>query len=674
MSRKLNRRDFLRLTAFGAGGAILAACGAEPAAVPTAAPAAAPTAAPAAAPTAAPAAAAPTAAPAAAATAAPAAAASAYKEAPMLAELVAAGKLPPVAERLPVEPLVVQPVESIGKYGGAWRHGWRGINDFHSFGRMVYEPMLRWPRQLEDTIQPGLAKEWSWSSDGKELTLVLRQGLKWSDGAPFTADDIIFWWEAIETDTSVTPAPHAEWVVNGKPMEVEKVDETTIKLKFDAPNGLAETVGLAFHGNQWPLGFERFGFFAPKHYLEQFHPKYNQSGDYKTFEEKANDYNVERPVMTSWKITKYAAGDTEMIAERNPYYWKVDPDGNQLPYIDRMQFPLFEDVEAINAKAIAGEIDMQTRDISLSKYPIYQENAEKGGYRTILWPTASAAATAIFFNQSAKDPKYRELFQNFKFRQAMSVAIDRDEINEVAYLGQGVPRTATVVPESPLYDASLEKLNAEFDAAKANALLDEIGLTKGADGFRTFADGSALSLTIETNEQSGPRFDTLELVAEKWRAVGVNSQVQSMTRDIYWPKAGANDVLVATWGLDRGLTPMVDPIYQFPFDERSWMAPAFGSWYKTSGKSGEETTGDLKQAQELYDQYRSTVDAAKQLELGKQIVRMSSEGLWTIGTVGMVPSVVVVKNNFRNVPEQHVSDWLIMSPGTTDPAQYYFDA
>src|SRR5690606_31351659 len=206
-----------------------------------------------------------------------------------------------------------------------------------------------------------------------------------------------------------------------------------------------------------------------------------------------------------------------------------DPDGNQLPYIDRMQFPLIEDAEAINARAIAGEIDMELRHISLAKYALYQENAEKGNYRLLLWPKASASDTAIFFNQSAKDPKYRELFQNFKFRQAMSVAIDREEINQIAYLGQGIARTATVVPESPLYDARLEALNAEYDADKANALLDEIGLTRGSDGFRTFPDGSPLMLELETNEQNGPRFDTLELIAEKWRAVGINSQVKSMT-------------------------------------------------------------------------------------------------------------------------------------------------
>jgi peptide/nickel transport system substrate-binding protein len=667
MSRNLSRRKFLRVAAYGTGGLILAACG-ETAALPNQSPpttAAAPTTAPAA-----PTTAAATAAPVAEATAAPVSA-SKFKEAPMLAELVQAGKLPPIEQRIPLEPLVVTPVEKVGMYGGTWRHAWRGINDFHSFGRMVYEPMLRWPRDPKDPIQPGLAKAWAWSADGTELTLTLHTGLRWSDGNPFTVDDIIFWWEAIETDTNVTAAPHSEWVVDGKPMELEKISDTEIKLKFAAPNGLAETVGLAFHGVQWPLGFERFGFFAPKHYLENFHPNY-KGKDYKEFEEKANDYNVERPVMTSWKITKYAPGDTEMIAERNPYYHRVDTEGNQLPYIDRMQFPLIEDTEAINARAIAGEIDMELRHISLAKYALYQENAEKGNYRLLLWTKASAAETSIFFNQSAKDPKYREVFQNLKFRQAMSVAIDRDEINQIAYLGQGVPRTATVVPESKLYNPEHEALNAEYDPERAKALLDEIGLTLNGD-LRTFPDGSPFVLELETNEQSGPRFDALELIAEKWRALGINAQVKSMTREIYWPKAGANDVNVATWGLDRGLTPMVDPIYQFPFDERSWMAPAFGTWYKTAGASGEEPTGDLKVAQELYDKYRASVDPEEQLEIGRELVRMSSEGLWSIGTVGMVPELVVVKNNFRNVPEKSTSDWLIMSPGTTDPAQYFFE-
>ncbi|MBZ0303553.1 MAG: ABC transporter substrate-binding protein [Anaerolineae bacterium] len=596
-----------------------------------------------------------------------------YQEAPMLAEKVAAGELPPVEGRLPENPLVVEPVESVGEYGGVWRRAFRGIADFHAYGRTVYDPVLRWPRDPKDPVQPGLAERWEWNADSTELTLYFRKGLKWSDGEPWTVDDVIFWWEAIETDTNITPAIHGEWVVNGQPMELEKIDDSTIKLKFAGPNGLALTVGLAFHGHQWPLAFERFGFFAPKHYLEQFHPAYSETGDYQVFEEKANDFNVERPVMWAWKISQWEPGATEMITERNPYYWKVDPEGNQLPYIDGQHFALVEDNAAINVLAIAGEIDMQTRGLELANYPVFQENAEAGDYHMLLWPAASAAQTALFFNQSYGDLQYREMFQQLEFRQAMSVAIDRDTINQVAFLGQGVPRTSTVVPDSPYYDPELEAINAEYDPDKASALLDGLGLERGGDGFRTFADSTPIELVVETSETAGPRLDALELVAENWNAVGMKTEVRPSTRDIYWPKAGANEVMIATWGLDRGLVAMVDPVYQFPFDERSWMAPSFGTWYKTGGELGEEPSDLFKQAMALYDEYKITVDETRQVEIGTELVRMSTENMWTIGLVGLVPGPVVVKNNFKNVMTNHTADWIIMTPGTMDPAHFYFD-
>jgi peptide/nickel transport system substrate-binding protein len=595
-------------------------------------------------------------------------------EAPMLAEMVAAGTLPPVADRLPEEPLVVQPIESVGQYGGTWRRAFKGIADFHAFGRINYETMLRWPRDPNDPVQPGLAKEWSFNEDGSELTLVLRKGLKWSDGEPFTTADITFWWDDIEMNPEITPAPHAEWVVNGEPMTLEVIDDLTIKLKFAGPNGMAETVGLAFHGNQWPLAFERFGFFAPRHYLEQFHPKYNsQYTDYATFEDKANDFNVDRPVMTPWKITQFEPGGTEMIAERNPYYWKVDVDGKQLPYIDQVHFALVGDNEAINLMALAGDIDMQARGMDFSKITVFQENAEKGDYRVGMWSNASASNQTFFVNQSYSDPQYRELFQNLDFRKALSFAIDRDLINEVAYLGQAVPRTITVVDKSPYFQEDIENIYGDFDTDQANALLDGIGLKKGADGFRTFADGTTIDLVIETQD-SGTALDVIELVSENWNAIGLKTSIKAMTRDIFWPRATANEVMIATWGTDRGLVPMVDPVYQFPFDERSWMAPSFGIWYKTGGEQGEEPTPLFKQVMDLYDQYRTTVDSAKQVEIGKQIVRISTENLFVIETVGMSPALVIAKNNMHNVvmDQSFVSDWITMAPGTQDPSEYYF--
>ena len=595
-----------------------------------------------------------------------------YNEAPMLQEMVAAGDLPPVGERLPEDPLVVEPVDSVGQYGGTWRRAFKGIKDFHAFGRLNYEPMLRWPRDPKDPVQPGLAREWSWSEDGTELTLHLRRGLKWSDGAPFTVDDIIFWWEAIETNTDITAAPHAEWVINGEPMELTKIDDVTITLTFAGPNGLAETVGLAFHGNQWPLGFERFGFFAPRHYLEQYHPAYNSDvKDYQLFEEKAFDFNIERPAMTPWRVTEWGAGATELVAERNPYYWKVDTEGNQLPYIDRLHFTLVEDNEAANLLAIAGEIDMQTRHMQLAKFPVYQQNAEQGEFHTLLWNNASASHTTFMPNQSYGDPKYRALMQELKFRQALSLAIDRDLINEVVHLGLGTARTESVVNDSALFQPDIEFYYAEYDLDRARGLLDEIGLPVGDDGVRTFADGSALELIVEAVGTGNT--DALEIAVEGFNDIGLKTVLKTMTRDVYWPRANANEVMIATWGTDRGLVPMVDPVYQFPFDERSWGAPAFGTWYKTGGELGEEPPPEMKELMDLYDEYKVTVDSAKQLEIARKLVRLSTERLYTIGTVGMAPSIVVVKDNFKNVMEEFTADWLIMSPGTQDPSHYYFD-
>jgi peptide/nickel transport system substrate-binding protein len=376
--------------------------------------------------------------------------------------------------------------------------------------------------------------------------------------------------------------------------------------------------------------------------------------------------------MTAWKISQWDTGADHLVATRNPYYWKVDITGQQLPYIDEIYFYLVENTEAANALGLAGKIDAQDRHIDLAKFPLYQENAEAGNYHMLTWDQAQASQMSFFPNQSYADPKYRELMQNFNFRKALSLAIDREQINQVSYLGLATPRTVSVVNSSALYQPELENLNGEFDPDTASALLDEIGLPLGADGKRTFEDGSPIELVVETY-YSGPQLDAVELAAENWRALGFNVTVKTMSRDIYWPRACANEVMISTWGTDRGLVPMIDPIYQFPFDERSWMAPAFGIWYKTAGKEGEAPSAEMKELMDLYDQYRGTVDRAEQKAIGQEIVKLTTERLNVIQTVGMAPAPVVVKNYFHNVAETHTSDWLIMTPGTQDPSHYWME-
>ena len=640
MGSRIDRREFLKLSMLGAAGAASAVY------FPTAA-----------------------------ARRALAAAPARYTEAPMLADLAKVGKLPPLAERLPAadDLLVVKPVQEIGQYGGTWRMVWKGPADFHAYGRENYEPVLRWPRDPKDPIQPGLAKRWQFSDGGKTLTLFFRKGLKWSDGKPWTVDDIIFWWEDIETNKELSAAPHAEWVVNDKPMALEKVDDATIRLKFAGPNGLVLQM-LAFHGNQWPLNFERFGFFAPAHYLKQFHPKYNKNvKDYKLFNEKADDLNPERPAMTPWPVSQYRPGDAKLIAIRNPYYWKVDPQGQQLPYIDRLELTLVENNEAAATLALSCQIDMQYRNMDLKKFPLFVQKSAECGYRVIKWLSGSGSQLVLWPNQSYDhDPVLRKIFQDKNFRIALSLAVDRKKINAVSYLYQGAINAPAVVPDSAYFVPEVGKTYQDYNPKSAAEYLDKAGLKLGPDGkTRLRPDGKPLEVTIETSS-TGSDLDTIQLVAADWNAVGVKAVVKTMSRDLYWPRATGNEVQIATWGWDRGIEPFVDPIYIFPFDERSWMAPAFGTYYKTNGQKGEKPVGSLAEMQKMFDQFKTTVDRAKQVALGKRLVQMAVEECTAITTVGLVPVPLIVKNNFQNVPRHYTQDWIIMSPGNLDTVQFFF--
>ena len=594
-------------------------------------------------------------------------------EAPMLAEMVAAGEIPPLEERLPAEPLVVEPAESIGKYGGTWHRAFRGVKDYHAWARLNYDPVLRWdPSGTSAPVLPGLAKDWEWNDAGTELTLHFREGLKWSDGAPWTVDDIVFWWENIELDTNITASPHIEWTVDGEPMTVEKIDDYTIKFIFPGPSGIVETMGLAFHGHQWPLGFERFGVFAPKHYLEQFHPAFNSDSDYAKFEEMAFDYNLERPVIWPWKPVVWEPGGTELILERNPYYWKVDPEGNQLPYIDRIHMSLVEDNEAINLKAAAGDLDMQARGIQITKLPVLQENAEAGNYHISLWGSPGASSVGIQPNQSYADPQYRELMQNRDFRYALSLAIDRDLVNDIAYLSQATPINQSVAPASGWHVPELALFKAEHDPDQATALLEGIGLQMGDDGFYDFADGSDINLVIEA--VAGNADDALELIVEQWNELGLNTTLKTMNRDLYWPRAIGNEVMINVWGTGS-IFPLMNPDNLLAFNEKSFWGPQFGIWYQTGGASGEEPPEHMKKGQELFNQIMKTTDFDEQNRLGQELVRDATENMWVINVAGQLPVPLVIKNNFKNVWEgpDYVSSWIVMTPGNQNPATYYFD-
>lgn len=606
------------------------------------------------------------------------AAAKKYSEAPMLTELVKKGKLPSVERRLPEDPAVVNPVEEIGQYGGTWRRGWFGPSDASGPARITYDPILRW--DITGTkIEPNVAKGWTLSKDARSLTLYLRKGMRWSDGEPFTVDDIMFWYEDVVLNDELTPVKPSWMRVGGILGKVEKLDNYTVRFTFASPHGLIL---------QYLATAE---IFLPKHYLKNFHPKYVQAARlekltkeagyqswYQLFQAK-NDWisNPERPTHRAWKVINHPSS-TQWIMERNPYYWKIDPAGNQLPYIDRVVHTLMENIEVLNMKALAGELDMQFRHISIDNYPLLMDNRDKGNYRVLVWDTGDGSNHMLMFNQNYhEDEAIGNLLRNRDFRRALSLAINRGEINEICYLGLGQPRQMTVVSTCPTFKEEFARAYADYDPQKANEILDKLGLKRGKDGFRLLPDGRPLALTISVVPAFGPWVHATELVQGYWEKVGIKVAVQVEERALHYTRMAAGAHQISVWNMDGAFYPqfLTYPYWLVPYANVSRIAPLTGVWYQTGGKAGEAPTGDLKKVIELYDRVIRTPDSRERLRLAEEIVRLNSENLWSIGTVGLAPATMgigVVKNNFRNVPQKALSDVTLYSPGNTHPEQYFF--
>ncbi len=384
-----------------------------------------------------------------------------YNEAPLLADMVAAGALPPVEERLPNEPLIIPVVEEIGQYGGTLRRAFLGPGDHNNYTRVVYDALVRHAPDGSEVI-PHIAAGWSSNGDFTQWTVRLRPGAKWSDGQPFTADDIMFWYNDILLNEDLMPSLPV-WMQNadGSAVKVEKVDDYAVKWTYNAPNtafllDLANKDGADKSINNLA--------FAPAHYLKDFHPNYADAADLAAkvaaagFDTWVELFAVEalphlsgnRPSMAAWAPDGSSVSDPVFTIARNPYYIGVDPAGNQLPYIDEVRFTFFADKEALNLAAVAGEIDLQGRHINMSAYPVLIENAAAGGYRVVTWPTFGGSDAVVMFNQTWQGPE-AEAFQNKDFRIALSYAIDRNAIKELAFLGLGQARQGVPAPFHPYY-------------------------------------------------------------------------------------------------------------------------------------------------------------------------------------------------------------------------------
>ena len=608
------------------------------------------------------------------------------KEAPALAKMVSDGKLPALSQRLPSAPMVVQ-AEKVGVYGGALRRGLRGSADHNGILRMVgNQGLVRWNMAFTEVL-PCVASKWDVNANSTEFTFTLRPGMKWSDGKPFTADDILFSIEDCAKNSELYKSVPSTLVIANKPAVVSKVNDTTVKFTFASPYALF-LEQLATPLGQYPTLF-------PKHYCSQFHPKYNpKAGEVAKaanlsdwtalFRNKCGDIeiparwgNTEKPTLDPWVVTEpYSGGATRVVMERNAYFWQVDQTGQQLPYIDRLSFSIAQDVESLMLDALSGKLDIQERHIdSLQNKPTLSQNMKKGDYRLIELINAGSQQVQIYLNLTHKDPKMREMLGNKQFRHALSLGMNRKEIIELVYLGQSEPYQTGPRPGHPWYNDKLSRQFTQFDPKQANDILDKIGYAKrDGQNFRLRPDGQKVFFSIDVIPTLYPdAVDTLELVKRHWGAIGVDIKVNTIERALYYTRGDSNDHDAATWPGPGGLDPMLDARDYFAQHiQGSRYAIPWTQWYVSGGKDGQEPPESQKQRMKLYDDARATADLKKRGELMKQVFDLCSDAFETIGVCLAVNSFGICKNNLQNVPKSYPSAWSWPNPGPALPQQFFF--
>jgi len=619
------------------------------------------------------------------------------RQAPMLDPLVADGTLPPVEERVPLEPLVVQPVEGIGTYGGTLRRGFTGPGDDENGNRWVSGDKLVFWDYTGTEFRPALAKSWEFSDGDRVFTIRLRQGHKWSDGAPFTADDFVFWYEDIYTNPDLVPTPHASFAINGKQGRIEKVDETTVRFVFEDPYPLFLTIlgGTTFmgSGHMTNRGFHG-GAYAPAHYLKQFHPKYTAQADLDALATEANvedwialfrlknqwSLNPDLPILGPWRSVQ-PVNTPNWVLERNPFYYEVDPEGNQLPYIDQIQMGLAENLEVLNLRAIAGEYDLQERHTDIAKLPVFLENQEQGNYRVHLDPGAYGSDATLQINHSYDaDPEVARWLQNADFRRALSLGIDRDQLNETFWLGVGSP--GSVAPDPSVPQSPGEEWRTRWstlDVDQANQLLDGIGLTeKDGDGYRLRSDGNG-RLRLEVFAISGafvpfPRI--AQSIAQQWQEIGVQLDVSELERNLGMTRMRNNEHQIFMWANDGSELLYAFPRHALPVDPaEAMMGPLIARWFVTNGEEGVAPSEEaMLEAIDLYTQAGGQ-NTEQSNQTAQEIWKIIVDNVFSIGTVGVSPAVMgirVVKNTMGNIPARQVNMQHARTPQSSHPATFFF--
>jgi peptide/nickel transport system substrate-binding protein len=604
-------------------------------------------------------------------------------------------KLPPLAQRIPQEPLVVVPYDSIGKYGGTFdalsNATESGTSDFMA---VRHVNLVRYSDDLE-TIVPNVAKGWEWNSDFTQLTFFLRKGHKWSDGAPFGARDVKFWYENLAIDSSVREKPKDYALVGGKPMSVTVVNEQTVRFNLPAPKP-----GLLSHfANHYAQGFQ------PMHFLGKFHPSVNPDADKEAkklgFEDGyaviaayygSSDWmDTPTPMLTNKdKIAKMPADTVPtleshiLVAEStegrhlvaNPYFHMVDTVGNQLPYINEQDELFVGESEVRLLKLINGEVSFKQQALNLDYAPMLLENQEKSNFTVEMKP--EIAMPTFAFNVTSDNPEKRKVFGDVQFRQAMSVAMNRDEINEVIFFGLGKGQQYIAFSPTPSFiDARWPQYYAQYDTALANKLLDRIGMKDiDGDGMREMPNGEKLVLNLQVATQS-VSIKLVELVGQQWAAVGIDNTVKEVTTDEFRSAMSSNQLDVTMYQKGQplavilGVAELFIPPYDNYFNQRTAML--WGEYLDSDGVSGVKPPAWAYQMIDDIAAFQSATPGSEESKrLARKLVEATAENLLFIGTVLSV-SPIYHSNNLKNFPEYKTASYAYYRSYPYRGPQWYFE-
>lgn len=583
---------------------------------------------------------------------------------------VDAGNLPPVAERLTSNPLVIDleaKGRTLGKQGGTLRTLVTRTKDVRQMVVYGYTRLVGYNHEYE--IKPDLLLALE-NEENRKFTLRLRPGHKWSDGAPFTSEDFRYWWEDVANNEQLSPSGPLEFLrVDGELPIVTFPDETTVIYEWSNPNPqfvqeLAEA--------RPPF------IYRPAHFLKPFHIKYadeeslqaalreNRVRSWAPLHNKSDNLykfdNSSLPTLQPWMLAT-KDGKSRFLFVRNPYFHRVDKQGTQLPYIDIVEMNVVSS-GLVAAKANAGEVDLQARGLDFKDIAILKKGEEQGNYHTFLWENGTASQIAIYLNLNYNDEGWRDMMRDVRFRRALSMAIDRKTINKVLYFGLGNEGAMTMLPQSPFYKEENLKAWAQYDVDAANKLLDDMGLTaRNRDGHRLMPDGRPLWVVIETAGERQEVENALSIIIDNWRAVGVKLIMRPLERDILRNRVYSGQTQAAVWfGWDNGLAqPFTPPTYATPQQQEFFAWPKWGQYFQTHGEAGEKP--DLPEAIrliELADAWRHSTTTQERTKIWQEIVDIHADQVFAIGLLSGARQPVVVSNSLMNVPEAGTWAW---SPG-----------